>query len=713
MKNKNHKKLARQVAHLREGALRALNQRPSEALTIKQISQHVGLRGPEEGAILIAVIEALVKEGKVIDKGQERYSTAMKESVCEGRISITRSGMAFVTVEGRNEDVRVSETQTGLAFNDDTVRIALVTDKKGKRQSGRVVAVVKRAREHYVCVLRQGRQSIIAVPDDARMNVDFIVADKQVNGARVGEKVLVSLLEWTDPRQAPLGEVVHVLGKPGEVRTEGDAILAEYGFPLAFPPEVEKAAAAIDKTITAEEITRRRDFRETLTFTIDPFDAKDFDDAISYRALDNGMTEVGVHIADVGHYVKPGTALEVEAQRRATSVYLVDRVVPMLPEVLSNDLCSLRPLEDKLCYSAVFEMDAEGNQKGVWIGKTIIHSRRRFTYEEVQAMIEGGEGDFQTELLALNKMAVAIRKRRMKAGAIAFEKTETRFELDDKKQPIRVFEKVQKEAHKLIEEFMLLANKAVAEHVGKRQSKTDQIKTFVYRIHDLPNELKLKELAEFVKRFGYKIDLTMPNRLASSINDMLAEVKGKPEQNLIEMLSIRTMAKAEYSTNNIGHFGLAFQHYSHFTSPIRRYPDVMAHRLLHHYTSGGGSAPAAELEKQCKHSSAMERQAAEAERESTKLYQVIYMKQFEGAEFDGVVSGVTEWGLFVYINETACEGLIRLRDLKGDFFVYDQKNLAVVGQRSKKKFALGAPIRVKVLESDFENRRVELTLARG
>ncbi|MEZ4720886.1 MAG: ribonuclease R [Flavobacteriales bacterium] len=710
MPKKTHKQLAKQVTRFRNYVSQLYRDNPKDLMNYKQLAARLDIKDAVEKQILVAVLEAMVKDKLLIEeqRGKFRWNGPVEE--LEGIISFNRSGNAFVEISGMAQDVMIPENYTGKAFHEDRVLIRLLSSKKGARAKGKVVEIVERARVIFPCVIFQNDRHFFAIPDNQRMNTDFFIPADKLNGAKAGDKVVVRFEDWENIRMSPVGSVEQVLGRPGDMRAEGDAILAEFGFPLQFPKEVEDECLEIDRTISDEVVESRRDFRDILTFTIDPEDAKDFDDALSFRVLENGNTEVGVHIADVTHYVRPGSSIEKEAQNRATSVYLVDRVIPMLPETLSNELCSLRPKEDKLTFSAVFELDKHAQIKSTWLGKTLIHSDHRFTYEEVQTILEGGTGLYSSELTALNNFAKTIRHQRMEHGAIAFEKGEVRFRLDEQKKPVDVLFKVQKDAHKLIEEFMLLANKAVATHVGKKTKESEKVKTFVYRIHDQPDPMKLKEFAHFVKRFGYSIDLNTPQKVANSINALLKIIKGKPEQNMIEMLAIRSMAKAEYATDNIGHFGLAFPFYSHFTSPIRRYPDMIAHRLLHSYLNGGSSAKLEPIEKLCKHSSIMERKAADAERESTKLYQVLYMKDFEGEVFDGVVSGVTEWGVFVEISANKCEGMVRLRDIKGDYYFYDQKNMAIVGQRTKATIRLGEQVAVKVVEADLENRRIDLTL---
>ncbi len=683
---------------------------PKSLFNYKQLAAKIDLESAEEKQVLVAVLESMVKDGSLEEVARGKFIWKGPVEELEGTILFNRSGNAYVAIEGQAEDVMIPEHFTGNAFHEDRVLIRLSTGRKSARQKGKVVEVLERARSIFPAVIFQNDRNFFAIPDNQKITTDFFIPAEQLNGAKAGDKVVVRFDNWDNPRMNPVGSVDAVLGRPGDMRAEGDAILAEFGFPLQFPTEVEEECATIDRSIRDEEVAKRRDFRKVLTFTIDPEDAKDFDDALSFKALDNGHFEIGVHIADVTHYVRPGSLIEQEAQNRATSVYLVDRVIPMLPETLSNELCSLRPHEDKYTFSAVFELDANAKIHHTWLGKTVIHSDHRFSYEQVQEILVAENGLYCNELTTINNLAKTLRSERMEQGAIAFDKAEVRFKLDDKKKPTDVFFKVQKDAHKLIEEFMLLANKAVAIKIGKKEKSSDNIKTFVYRIHDSPDPIRIKDLAQFVKRFEYHIDTNTPQKIASSINGMLEKVKGQPEQNMIEMLAIRSMAKAEYSTKNIGHFGLSFPYYSHFTSPIRRYPDMMAHRLLFDYLNGAPSVKEAPIDKLCKHSGIMERKASDAERESTKLYQVLYMSEFVGEVFDGVVSGVTEWGIFVEIIENKCEGMVRLRDIPGDFYFFDQKNMAVVGQRTKRTIQLGQKVSVKVAAADMENRRIDLKI---
>jgi len=709
MPKQTQRKLDKLVKKLRSKISRFYKENPQSLLNHKQIAARIKLGDALEKQMLIPVIEAMVKEELLTEEQRGKYRWSGPLNELEGLISFNRSGNAFVEVAGFSKDIMIPEQYTDKALHGDRVVVRLLSGTKG-RPKGKVISISERARTSFAALIFTHGNKYYALPDNPRISVDFYIPNENLNGAEEGDKVVVSLIEWENMRKYPLAEVTDVLGKPGDMKAEGDSILAEFGFPLQFPADVEAECNEIDVSISESEVKKRRDFRKTLTFTIDPADAKDFDDAISFKTLENGHFEVGVHIADVTHYVRPGTRLEEEALNRATSVYLVDRVIPMLPEMLSNKVCSLRPHEEKYTFSVVFEMDEAGKVYDTWIGKTVIYSDHRFEYEEVQDILEQGKGLYHTELNTLNTMAKTLRAERMRKGSIAFDKAEVRFKLDEDRKPTDVFFKVQKDAHKLIEEFMLMANKAVAMKVGHKSKPDDVIKTFVYRVHDEPDPAKLNEFAAFVKRFGYKIDFNNPAKTASTINGILKLVKGKPEQNIVDMLAIRSMAKAEYSTENVGHFGLSFPFYSHFTSPIRRYPDMIAHRLLYSYLDGGKSANAKDIDRACKHSGLMERKAIEAERESTKLYQVIYMHDFIGDIFDGVITGMTDWGVFVEMSANKCEGMVRLRDIEGDFYFYDQQNMQLVGQRSKTTLQLGEKVQVKIEAADIQNRRIDLKI---
>jgi ribonuclease R/exosome complex exonuclease DIS3/RRP44 len=606
-------------------------------------------------------------------------------------------------------------------------------NKRGsKKLEADVVEVIERAKTEFVGVLQLNKNFGFVVPDNNKMYVDIFISQNKINGAEDGDKVVVSITDWPSNSKNPFGKITTVLGKPGDHNTEMHSILLEYGLPYEFPKEVEEDAENLSIEITKEEIAKRRDMRGDLTFTIDPKDAKDFDDALSFTKLENGNYEIGIHIADVSHYLQEKTVLDDEAYERATSVYLVDRVVPMLPEMLSNGVCSLRPNEEKLTFSAVFEINEKAQVVNKWFGRTVTYSDQRFAYEEAQSIIENcklaeleeytmpldisiidSEYTVSKEIveatLKLDELAKKMRKKRMKAGAISFDRVEVKFNLDEDANPLGVFFKESKDANKLIEEFMLLANRKVAEFIGTEKGKPSK-NTFIYRTHDEPNIDKLLALQGIIKKFGYSIDTETKASTSQSLNKLLADVHGKAESNMVETLAIRTMSKAAYTTHNIGHYGLAFDYYSHFTSPIRRYPDVMTHRLLQHYLDGGKSPKADIYEEKCKHSSKMEELAAKAERSSIKYMQVKYMQDHQDTEFEGVISGVTEWGIYVEISENKCEGMVRIRDIKSDYFLFDEKQYAIVGQSTKKAYQLGDIVVVKVKKTDLERKHLDFKL---
>lgn len=709
---------------LRAAVLQAFTSHPYRQLNYKQVLKKI-LQDPfaselpeiletlDEKVVnqmLIATLDSLASTEELEEVDRGKYRLFPQENFVTGKIDITASGAAYVMNENFEDDIIIPRGATLNAFNGDTVKVSLSARRKGGRAEGEVVEVIERARTEFAGTL-QISERFAFLNTDARNGADIFIPLHKLNGARNGQKAVARLTEWPVEAKNPTGEIIKILGMPGENDAEMDAILVEYGFPLSFPAEVEKEAEEIPYRIPRKEISKRRDFRKITTFTIDPVDAKDFDDALSVQWLDNGNIEVGVHIADVSYYVTPDSYLDAEGYSRATSIYLVDRVIPMLPEKLSNLVCSLRPGEDKLCYSAVFEIDKDANVLSEWFGRTIIHSIKRFTYEEAQEVIETGEGPLKKEILELDRLAKIMRKQRFVKGAISFEKVEVRFRLDERGNPIDVYLKENKDSNKLIEEFMLLANKKVASRIGEKMVKeTGKEYPFVYRVHDVPNEDKLLNFSAFAGRFGYRLNLKSDKEVAHSLNKLMVDVRGKAEQNVLEQLAIRSMAKAIYTTDNIGHYGLAFDFYTHFTSPIRRYPDVMVHRLLDHYLSGGKPVNAEQIEEGCKHSTEMEIRSSEAERASVKFKQVQYLSNRKGEVFDGIISGVTEWGLFVELTDNKCEGLIRIRDLGDDFYELDEKNYCLVGHRTKKKYQLGDKLQVMLKTADLEKKQIDFML---
>ena len=712
--------------------LNFFNENSTKPFNYKQVSAALGLKKSVMKERVVDVMFDLESAGKIQRISAGKYKANMRRQTVTGvldRESVAKK--TYLIPDDGGERVWIAERSMGCALNGDKVEVVLFPRRKGKEQEGEVVNVLERKKTEFVGILEVKPTFAFLNIDKKLLTHDMFIPLEKLNGGKDGQRCVGRIVEWSSKEKNPIGEIVAVLGDVGNNDAEMHAILAEFGLPYSYPQEVEDAANEISDIIDAEEIARRKDMREVLTFTIDPRDAKDFDDALSIRKLESGLWEVGVHIADVTHYVTPNSIIDKEAYKRATSVYLVDRTIPMLPERLCNNICSLRPNEDKLAYSVVFQLDEFAEVKSYEICRTVINSNRRFTYEEAQEIIESQQStvnsqqsldntetreQYRAELLKLNELAKILRVKRFAKGAIAFDRVEVRFEIDEKGKPLSVYFKEAKEANKLIEEFMLLANKTVASHIGKPKGVKGakaKPKTFVYRVHDVPNPDKLENFSTFIKRFGYKLKTTGKNQeVSSAINNLLDQVAGKREQNLIETLAVRSMAKATYTTENIGHYGLAFDYYSHFTSPIRRYPDMMAHRLLTRYLfEEGHSVNKNEYEEYCEHSSDMEQLAASAERASIKYKQVEYMSERLGQVYDGVISGVTDWGIYVELNENKCEGMIPIRCLDDDYYEFDEKNYCIVGRHTGKRYQLGDELTVRIAKTDLVKKQLDFELA--
>jgi ribonuclease R len=682
---------------------------PGKAFGYKQISRRLDVTDKAGRDLINDFLKQLRKEGKISPLGDGNFIlNTEEEKYIEGTVDLANNRHAYVITADAEEDIRIATENLKFAMGGDRVRVRLMPGR-GDRQEGEVVEIIERVSDEVAGRIEISKNFAFLVPNFKKLYFDVFINEDDINGAQNGDKVLVKITEWPkSANKSPIGKVTRVFGPAGENEAEINSIMAEFGLPFEFPEGVEQEAEAIPETITETEIASRRDFRNITTFTIDPLDAKDFDDALSIKSLENGRWEIGVHIADVTHYIEEKSKLEKEAIHRATSVYLVDRTIPMLPEKLSNGLCSLRPHEDKLTFSAVFEMDESGRLYDTWIGKTIIHSDRRFAYEEAQQIMDAGEGDFVQELLTLDGIAKKLKEKRFKNGAISFETTEVRFKLDENGKPLSVFVKERKDVHKLIEEFMLLANRKVAEYVFNLKKRGKRY-TMVYRTHDTPDQAKLSNFSVFAAKFGYKVNLDS-KAISAELNKLTEDIEGKPEQSVLQNLAIRTMAKAKYTTEPLGHFGLAFEHYSHFTSPIRRYPDMMAHRLIFSYLNGAASADKDEYEEKCKHSSEQEKRAADAERASIKYKQVEFMLNTVGQKFKGIVSGLTEWGMFVEIEENKCEGMIRLADLEDDFYELDSQNYRIIGRKNKRMISFGDEVWVEVKAANLNDRTIDLIL---
>jgi ribonuclease R len=681
---------------------------PGRSFNYQQVSNSLGLTKQAVKVLVVECLTELSHQNYLIEVSTGKYKFNERGLYVEGIIKRSHNGKNYLLPDDGGDKIFIAERNSKRAMDGDRVRVMHSAKKAFSEPEGEVVAILEHAQNTFVGILEVERSYAFLVTDSKKLANDIFIPKEKLKGGKTGQKAVVRITDWPEKSKNPVGEVIDILGEPGDNNTEMNAIMAEFGLPYKYPEIVEKAAEKIPLEIPEEEISKREDFRQVTTFTVDPYDAKDFDDALSIRKLAGGLWEVGVHIADVTYYVKPDSIIDKEAESRATSVYLVDRTIPMLPEKLSNGLCSLRPDEDKCCYSCVFDMDEHANVRKYRIVKTLIRSNRRFTYEEVQSIIEGADGDFSQEIRTLDEMAKKMRQKRFSAGAINFDRWEMKFNIDENGKPLSVFLKTAKESNQMIEEFMLLANKTVATHIGK----TSAPKTFVYRVHDLPDAEKMEDLALFIKRFGYKLKTSGGKTdVSKAINNLLNEVQGKNEENLIETLAIRSMAKAIYSTVNKGHYGLAFDYYTHFTSPIRRYPDMMVHRLLDRYLAGGKSVSADKYEPLCKHSSEMEQLAAQAERASVKYKMVEFMSANIGKVYDGVISGVTEWGIYVEINENKCEGMIPLRDLDDDYYEFDEKNYCIKGRRKHKVYRLGDPISILVSRANLERKQLDFALA--
>jgi ribonuclease R len=708
-KSKKTDKSKEKLKVLKQKILNLIKEYPSRTFSEKQIIRKLNIKQKHLKNNVDSILLTLLREDKIQLTGDGRFCVIKSGNEITGKVDFVNSRFAFIISDEIEEDVLVRTEDLKTALDDDIVKVRIFSVKKDGRPIGAVTEIVKRFRMEFVGRIEVHNNYAFVIPDFKKMHHDIFIRVEGIKKAKSNDKVIARIINWKEGDKNPLGEVIKILGPAGDNDAEIHSIMAEFGLPFDFDQTLIYQSEKISGEITSDEIKKRKDFRNITTLTIDPEDAKDFDDAISLQKLQNGNYELGVHIADVTHYVKTGSEIDQEAYDRATSVYLVDRTIPMLPERLSNELCSLRPKEDKLTFSAVFELDQKANIKKQWFGRTIIHSDRRFTYDEAQERLETYKGDFSKELNILNDLARKLRTERYNHGSINFETTEVKFELSEDGKPLAIVPKVRKDAHKLVEEFMLLANKKVAEFVFNPGGSKGE-RTFVYRIHDEPDMDKLQVFSSFAKKFGHRLDFRQEG-IARALNRLMDEIEGKPEQNVLENLAIRSMAKAKYSVKQKGHFGLSFAHYTHFTSPIRRYPDMMVHRLLAHYLLGSTSVNNEEFEEKCTHSSEREKVASDAERASVKYKQVEYMVPRIGEEFEGLISGLTEWGIYIEIISTKVEGMIRMSALLDDYYEFDEKNMRVVGRYTKRMYSLGGNVRVKVLKADVDRRIIDLAFS--
>lgn len=717
MKKQKNKKL-KGKSNFRNNIISVFGDNPFRSYNYKQIAASIGIKDKAGKDLIRTILDELIQDnvleqvrtGKFKLNPKQINNYINKKAYVTGVVDMKQTGKAYIISEEIGEDIFIAATDTKHALNGDIVKVYLFPKRRGRKTEGQIVEIIERKKTQFVGILDVSKNFAFLITDNPSVPIDIYIPKGKLNGGKNGQKAVARITDWPEMSNNPFGEITQVLGQPGDNNVEMESILVEYDFPLSFPKNVEAQAEKIPKEISADEIKKRRDFRNILTITIDPADAKDFDDALSFRPLETGNVEVGIHIADVSHYVTPGSSIDQEAYSRGTSIYLVDRVIPMLPEKLSNYVCSLRPDEEKLCFSAVFELNNKTEIINSWFGKTVIKSDRRFNYDEVQKIIESGKGEYSEEINKLNDLAKKLRKKRMDNGAFAFVSTEVKFILDKDGKPTGVYIKEQKDSNKLIEEFMLLANKQVAEKIGKKRDRK-QAKTFVYRIHDDPSPEKLNTFAQFISKLGYQMKLDSKKNISSSFNDLFKKIAGKGEENMIETLAIRTMAKAKYSTINHGHYGLSFPYYTHFTSPIRRYPDLMVHRLLEMYMNGHESVNATEYEIKCTHSTDMEIRATEAERASIKYKQAEFFKDKLGQSFEGKITGISKWGIYVEITEYKCEGMVRISDIDDDYYYIDEDNYTVTGQKYGNVYKLGDDIRVEVKDVDLSKRQIDFTIA--